>query len=172
MSHGDTEAKQEGNGSSMSHHVCVHSFKWEVNTRVVNRCRGGPGIVCDAFLGFPEPYLRSAAISFQPSLSAHARKCDVLWLAAHWQMQLSLTTCDEMLFRWTIKPLTFCARWGLLKTAAVKLQPSKCSSCLYKCCLMNWDSLSCAVTINSVFVPKSHSKWVKAKSWKKKRDPC
>lgn len=73
----------------------------------------------------------------------------LLWLAAHRQTQRALTTWAETLFLWTIKPPTFPARLRLLKSTAIKSQPSKCSFCFYKCCLRTRDSSFCTTAIFS-----------------------
>lgn len=58
---------------------------------------------------------------------------------------------SETLFLWTIKPPTFPAGLRLLKSTAVKLQPSKCSSCFYKCCLMTCDFCTTAIFSSCFF---------------------
>lgn len=45
VAHGDTEAKQEGRGSSSSRNACMRSFKRKVNKQVISRCGGDQGCI-------------------------------------------------------------------------------------------------------------------------------
>lgn len=87
VAHGDTEVKQEGSGSSSSCNVWSRSFKAEINTYVISRCRGDLGIINDAFLGFVCALNCSAAI-----------RCATLsGQSLHMRLQMSCSVISSLL---------------------------------------------------------------------------